>query len=1566
MKKLRHKCKVTLSLFVTMLLVIGSVTASLATDENSSAKAYSATLTDDQITLTLNAVVNGDLPDDTKLTVKKVTSNESEYKGLEKKLSNQATEDHYINNGSSIYDYAFVSENKEVTPTGDVTLTMTYSQAYAPSGATNEDEVSLFKLSSPVVNLAKDTKTKITTANQSNKVTQISYTTNSLDPIALVYREKKQSVSKVNVHYVNAKDTSKELADVKTISGSELSGEMSLDNLSKALVNTDNYTYTYQKAALDKANGTTIQGLKADKKDDVTKLYYITSGSKDYTTYKGEGESYEVNIYLLYDVTEKVKEDTSKKEETSKTEATTSETKVAEEASKSESTTSKTKATEETQKSTASENNKKTDEQKVEMPAASFNASTSKLKISVTASENAFPKGTTMKAKEISASTAKSIAKEKMKDVKDAIGADITFYYQGKEIEPANNKNVTVKMEPKNTLDEKHFNVLHKKDSGEVEKIDAEVKDKKFVFKTKSFSIYVIADANVDTYEFYDGDTKISEQIIVSKTDSDGKTVVEELVQPKVSEKKDYKFIGWVYENGESFTGFGKNTPSIQGKTYKIYAKYQKVYYVFFMSGTENGDEKKVAVTKEGVTGDAIDSNTISQVNQKLGLSSDQAVVGWYYDTALTKPVNNEIKINNTNITVYPKIASGHYITFDSKGGSYCDPKFVAANEPVSNLPEPTKAGYKFKYWSTTDPDNDENASEYVTGNKLDEGLKLYAVYDADTVNYKVVFWKQSVTDSKDATKKHYDVADTDTRIAKSGSTISPTYADINNKYTTGFSYNSYKVYNHDGSKTVDGSGNTVLNVYYDRKVIKINFVYNEIIGYGKSRDWWGNEYTDYSKPIYRTESHEGLYESAIDFQWPTEKKWQYKKNGQTFGLTFLDRYLLPDPTDTEINLNETTSQSNNNSLVFRKETLSNGEYTIDQNLTNEQSQNFYITDKYYGFTAYSYQLNNEKEVILNKNKNSDGAYDKDENGQYIGGQVYYTTDGYRQYKVTSKGYIHLDKNDQLTINYKRNSYKLHFINAGSEETYTEKFEASLNKYSDEMYNPQKPASLVGPYKFAGWYKDQALTTPFDFGTEENPTKMPANDVNLYAKWVVSPVSVTVKDNDAQGSELQKIDKIDYGNTVNVKQLPTVVDSDNNTIQEGSDVTYNVPKGYTWIGWATKENGIYTLFNFDTHLTKDYTLYPYIITNSKYTITYNAGNGRGSVIDEKSYAAGSYADVKSGSSLTAPAGSLFLNWQVETPDPDKEGDWIATDTYLYPNDKYLMTSDVKLVAHYIPNPQLVYLNYYSNLSDEDTSYVAYNKDDVINNSLVTLADSTILGNLVPTDSNTNLVFDGWNTKRDGSGQTYSAGNKVRIDKDPENGGPVNCLYAQWKYKVNLTVKKDVTGNQGDHTKYFKFHVVVTNVKSNKNYTLTGGSYKDNPTTVTSNSGVIDTYVYLKNDESIIINNLLLDKKGTSTYKVEEVVNEDGSDAGYKETYTIDLNSENIANNVSGSSTGSRTFAKNSTSNVVQAKEVAVTFINDKNGSIPTGIEKNVVITLPLIIAGIGFVLLMLKKKNEVE
>ena len=110
---------------------------------------------------------------------------------------------------------------------------------------------------------------------------------------------------------------------------------------------------------------------------------------------------------------EKVEEKTDADKSTGEDPPATTETKQETGTSVNEETNKgNTDATKEETKTTTNEE-KKADP--IEMPAASFSASTSKLNISVSALANTFPKGTTMRAKEISASYAKSIAKEKLK-----------------------------------------------------------------------------------------------------------------------------------------------------------------------------------------------------------------------------------------------------------------------------------------------------------------------------------------------------------------------------------------------------------------------------------------------------------------------------------------------------------------------------------------------------------------------------------------------------------------------------------------------------------------------------------------------------------------------------------------------------------------------------------------------------------------------------------------------------------------------------------------------------------------------------------------------------------------------------------------------------------------------------------------------------------------------------------------------------------------------------------------------------------------------------------------------
>ena len=1016
---------------------------------------------------------------------------------------------------------------------------------------------------------------------------------------------------------------------------------------------------------------------------------------------------------------EKVEEKTDAQKSTGEDPPATTETKQETGTSVNEETNKgNTDATKEETKTTTNEE-KKADP--IEMPAASFSASTSKLNISVSALANTFPKGTTMRAKEISASYAKSIAKEKLNNVDEAVGADITFYYEGKEIQPANNKNVTVNMTLKSALDGKNFSVLHKKDSGAIEKIDASVTRKKAIFKAKSFSIYVIADTKVDTYEFYDGNGDIM------STYTQKITAGETLEKPNAPEKEGYKFIGWSTSKDATeadFDNFGKAIERVDGTTHKIYVVFKEVHYVFFMAGTDKDNAKKVAVTKEGIKDDTISADEMSKV--KLGLASNQSIEGWYSDRDLTNKVTS-VTIDYQNIYLYPKILTGNYIIFDSGGGTYIEPRFIKAGATVNktDMPTPTKKGYTFKYWSTS-----KDGNEYTYGNTLDKDLKLYAVYEAAETNYTVVFWKQSTTDSWNASTKTYQVDKTESRTAKTGDTVKLSTND--RKAEQGFILNEAKTQeatSQNYSMTVDASGKTTLNVYFDRRVV--TFKFHE--GYYTS-SLFGFNFHETS-----LEQYDGLYQA--DFKdWPDGTTWRYNQNKV---LSFLDAFIPPD-----LSQFTTDFYPNNESggtVHFYKQAL-DGSYN-DNKADKEVEMSggtFYITDKYTGFTASKYKVGNN---WWTSEWTPVGT--KKDNGVYGEGISY---------------------SDDLYIRFKRNSYNLSFYNY-DEVTKTEqvKYEASL---SDKNYTPSHPASLDTEYQFKGWYKDKACTDKFDFDT-----KMPAHGITLYAKWVAPDVNVTVSGLDSD--KTQTISDLPFRSTIDLKDLPTVKDSDGKVIVDGNDdYTYKLQKGSHWVGWATKDdNDNYTLFNFNTELKKNVTLYPYVIDSNKYVVSYDVGDGKGTVADDKEYAKGSHADVKSAKSVKAPKGTMFLNWQVY------EVNGNATDTYLYPGDKLKMTGNVSLVAHYIPVPTQVNLVYYAN-NKSSSLPVKHSEEDLENNAEITLFDGSKVA-APEVGEGVKAVFTGWNTQADGKGESYKASQKVGINKLG-----TNALYAQWKFVVTIKGKTD--------------------------------------------------------------------------------------------------------------------------------------------------------------------------------
>lgn len=1007
-----------------------------------------------------------------------------------------------------------------------------------------------------------------------------------------------------------------------------------------------------------------------------------------------------------------------------------------------------------------------TNNEAVSMPAQSFRATASNgVTVKVNAPEGALPAGSTMHVTAVSAKTAKNIASQTAShEVKDAVGVDITFRdSSGKETEPA--AAVDVHMYLSSKLEGDSFTVSHKADSGNVSQVSASASAGGASFSESSFSIYVISGEGeenipVATYNFHDANGAVIDTQNVKTGDT--------LNKPSSPEKEGYKLVGWSTTKDAStpdFDGFGKVTVNKE-ETINVYPVFQEVHYVFFMDGTD--DSSRVSTTKEGVEG-----GKISTTDVKLPLESTKSVTGWYTDKALTSPAGDTVTLGTKNIKLYPKIEEGHYLQFASgEGATYIAPQFVAANKGTKKPSDPKRPGYTFVGWST---EKNGTTANFNFGDTISEDTTVYAVWKAKAnTSYTVIYWKQSVEDSKNAkdSQKTYEYAGSDSRTGTTGSTVSPSYTDRNKNYK-GFKYNSSK----SQSVTVAGDGTTILNVYYDRELLTINF-------YTYQGGWWSSGWKTYK-------TFTGLYGQTLaqnGYTWPSQNDWyNSSKNNQ---LTFLDAFIFDTldeyGTSTEINLYGYDPRGNY-TISHYKQNL-DGSYSYDDpaNSTSVNGGTFYFSNKYNGFTINSYSTNG-----TNWNNTSAGSS------------------------------VKYDRN--LYVRYSRNSYKLTYYNYNKTVKDVDVlYEAPLSGYAS--YVPEKPADLPDGYTFKGWYKDKECTVPFDFNST-----MPVNDVMVYAKWAAPEVNgkayLTVNGGDSVDLQLE------YGDKIDSSQLPSVYDSQGHLVQTGSSKKIVIPAGYDWKGWATKNGDSFTLFNFNTEIYGDIELYPFYVSNGKYKVEYSAGAGTGSVEDPKLYAEGSHADVQYASAIKAPAGKVFLYWQSESGSHYYPDDKIAVNSTNAGDDKV-----ITLTAVYGSKAAATKLTYKSNYPDkaidENGSEISAQTYDQKYNGSTDLNNNTRLKTLTIGQTGFTLPleyqFTGWNTKADGSGKAIAA--KASADQMADilvdNKGD-NILYAQWTKKpvTEITVKPEDKSKTYDGTA----------LKADS-YKITGGSLGEGDKIVATYSG----------------------------------------------------------------------------------------------------------------------------------
>ena len=958
------------------------------------------------------------------------------------------------------------------------------------------------------------------------------------------------------------------------------------------------------------------------------------------------------------------------------------------------------------------------------MPAGSFSRSTSQMTVTVTYDDHTFPQGTTMRVSDVSHSEAMAAAEQSTEgdeEVIDAVAVDITFLNaNNEEIQPEGAVSVSmVPYTPLETTETSTTEVIHKDDSGSVETVgNADVSASGAEFSAEHFSIYVISSTSPApatlTYIFHGVSSDDNARQIVKNGDT--------VYAPKAPQQDGMIFLGWSKTEGATTINIGDGDPGIfstitanvtNTDTINLYPVFQQAYYVFFLD-----KEGRVSTTKQGKTGDSITTSDVT-----IPLSSEEAVTGWYTDSGFseTSRVGDTVKLGTENVTLYPNVVKGHYVYFvTGEGAGPVNPQFVAANKTVQK-PEskPERKGYDFVRWSSTDNGTDN----YEFGTTITSDTTIYAVWapKKDT-KYTIIYWTQSVNDSKNATddQKTYDYLRSEESTGTTGEIVNADGADP----LANFKLNK----NKSQPVTINGDGTTILNVYYDRNRLTINFNW-------KVEGHWEN--TTYS----------GLYGQTLaqnGYTWPSDKTWyaykHYSIGGYGPRLTFLDAFIfdnIPEfSTDSGVIKSITlyAHDSQSYSLIFHYKQKLDGKYD-DSSFDNKVSASggtYSVSNKYTGFTVDSYCLSKGDKPSSNS----------------------------RWIPVELDDVINPRRGQNIFIRYSRNKYELAFYNHGSivrkEPVY---YEAALDSYAD--YVPDKPDGYPEESKFLGWYKDPELTNPFNFNT----TTMPTGGISIYAKWEKPVFEDTVHLSLNGGNDTISVD-VPYGQKLNPSDMPTVVDASGTIVFEGGQQhIINLPKDTRWIGWSTKNGSDYRVWNMNQEVYQNIELYPYYISTKSFSVTYDLNGGAGIVPkDDNNYAQGSYAQVLSAKGITAPYGKVFLDWKAGAGNHYAPGDWIA------------INGDVKLIAQYGDALKNTEVRYHLNLGDDKTQTIQLD-----NNGIVAAI-------ALPSEWETEgKHFVGWNTIKDGTGTAVNPGQNIMVYNDGNQQPIANDLYAQWKTELKISI-----------------------------------------------------------------------------------------------------------------------------------------------------------------------------------
>lgn len=878
----------------------------------------------------------------------------------------------------------------------------------------------------------------------------------------------------------------------------------------------------------------------------------------------------------------------------------------------------------------------------VKFPAAVFEQTADNgVKVTVSSPDGAFPEGTVMQAAALEDQKALELMGKALSAGEEAVsakGVDITFYSaSGEAVQPR--IPVSVRLEA-GALTGEVFRVFHETADGTVEVAADNVAMEAAEFSAGNFSAYVVGGIKrlVQAEEPVEDDNTVKGDPTPETPDTQEEPDNTASEEPELEEPvATYRFFvndalledaTQYLKNGESlqlpaapdaganavFSGWyaagdvqvtSGPVRVTEETTIDVHAKYDPYFYVTFQS---NGI---ILATAKAVSGQPLGGEVFATAAANYEPEADKVLAGWVKETDGT-PFGADTPVNEDTVLV-PVTADCHWVTFDSRGGSYVGMRQVGGDGKVETPEAPVRTGYTFKGWFEAP----EGGSAVDLNTKtFAASATLYAQWTAKQVGYTVIYWEENANyqnpyldeDMQDPERYSFKKLERKTGTAGTAPNLTPA--------SNGKGFKAGRV----ESKALAGDGTTIVNVYYDREVYQVLFYVKPFTCKKEAHE---HKYD-------RTEKRGGFFGTTyyIGGCYPPEGakrgqtkcgKEEHEHSSRCYGssyqvddkLTITAKYGANISSawpgnDWKVSESGSTFQTNLFAMPL------NGAKFYQKDAASKYSSAYYYVEVLPGETGTEYA----GKYKLHHTDTSSGS------GYQVSDEDRYDIDGYTCNTELSPN--NKEGWDDAKFYYDRNSYKIHYMVDGLDaKQVTKKFEEPIGGAS---HTPDKSG-----YEFGGWYLDEACTKSADSVLSGT---MPSRDITVYAKWIAPQFTVKIHVNVKIDGEFVEQS---YDFTVNAGDL-----LDESVLNEKAGITEEDMADF--LGWYTKEGDVWHAFNFSQPINSDVSLYVrkrgerFAVT---YDITANAAAGCVAPVDTGRYASGASAKILSGSGLTTADGKVF-------------------------------------------------------------------------------------------------------------------------------------------------------------------------------------------------------------------------------------------------------------------------------------------------------------------------------------